>query len=312
MIKNVNMMKKAGFTIIELMMAIIIIGIFSALAIPAYQSYVNRAKISEGYNFASYYTVAIAEYYNEKGSFPNNLGQVGTPSQSVQAHYVSSVCMQNSGAFQVLFGGDPTTGALQYVPTVGASSGSVNWGCYGILIPNEWLPSQCKSTDIIYNQNGLLIISRIVNGQTKKLAYAYPCPEYQSSSTAGVLSNSSIDFVQNMYEYMRDRFSYTNDQVALVYNSYSSYLQNMQESWYVTNTGDTHQTLQCGSGYSPGYTYGLMIEMGSVANSGICPSSAPIIWNCQKIVTINGVRAFQIDPNSRWTCGPVREDGLIY
>lgn len=206
-----RMMKKAGFTIIELMMAIAIIGVFAALATPAYQSYVNRAKISEGYNFASYYTVAIAEYYNEKGSFPNNLGQVGTPSQNVQANYVSSVCMQNGGAFQVLFGGNPTTGALQYVPTIGASSGSVNWGCYGILIPNEWLPSQCKTTDIIYNQNGLLIINRIVNGQTKKLAYAYPCPEYQSSSTAGVLSNSSIDFVQNMYEYMRDRFGYTND-----------------------------------------------------------------------------------------------------
>ncbi|TXJ02574.1 MAG: prepilin-type N-terminal cleavage/methylation domain-containing protein [Neisseriales bacterium] len=296
-----RMMKKAGFTIIELMMAIAIIGIFAALAVPAYQSYVNRAKISEGYNFASYYTVAIAEYYNEKGSFPNNLGQVGTPSQDVQANYVSSVCMQNSGAFQVLFGGNPTTGALQYVPTVGASSGSVNWGCYGILIPNEWLPSQCKTTDIIYNQNGLLIINRIVNGQTKKLAYAYPCPEYQSSSTAGVLSNSSIDFVQNMYEYMRDRFGYTNDQIATVYNSYSEYLQNMQESWYVENTsGNAYQTLQCGNGYSPGYTFGYMIEIGSVVSAGVCPSSNPIIWNCQKWA--NG--AFVVDPNSRWTCGP--------
>lgn len=272
-----RMMKKAGFTIIELMMAIAIIGVFAALATPAYQSYVNRAKISEGYNFA------------------------GTPSQNVQANYVSSVCMQNGGAFQVLFGGNPTTGALQYVPTIGASSGSVNWGCYGILIPNEWLPSQCKTTDIIYNQNGLLIINRIVNGQTKKLAYAYPCPEYQSSSTAGVLSNSSIDFVQNMYEYMRDRFGYTNDQIATVYNSYSEYLQNMQESWYVENTsGNAYQTLQCGNGYSPGYTFGYMIEIGSVVSAGVCPSSNPIIWNCQKWA--NG--AFVVDPNSRWTCGP--------
>lgn len=209
--------------------------------------------------------------------------------------------MQNGGAFQVLFGGNPTTGALQYVPTIGASSGSVNWGCYGILIPNEWLPSQCKTTDIIYNQNGLLIINRIVNGQTKKLAYAYPCPEYQSSSTAGVLSNSSIDFVQNMYEYMRDRFGYTNDQIATVYNSYSEYLQNMQESWYVENTsGNAYQTLQCGNGYSPGYTFGYMIEIGSVVSAGVCPSSNPIIWNCQKWA--NG--AFVVDPNSRWTCGP--------
>lgn len=293
-------MKKAGFTIIELMIVLAIIGIFAALAIPAYQSYVNRAKISEGYNFAGYYTVAIAEYYNEKGSFPNNLGQVGTPSQNVQAHYVSSVCMQNGGAFQVLFSGDPITGALQYVPTVG-SSGNINWGCYGILIPTEWIPHQCQNTDIIYNRSGLLIINRIVNGQTKRLAYAYPCPEYQSSSTAGVLSSSSIDFVQNMYEYMRDRFGYTNDQIATVYNSYSKYLQNMQESWYVENTsGDAYQTLQCGNGYSPGYTFGYMIEIGSVVSAGVCPASAPIIWNCQKWAD----GAFVVDPNSRWTCGP--------
>lgn len=306
-------MKTNGFTIVELMIAMAIIGILVAFAIPAYDLYVARAKISEGHQFAAKYILASSDYYQNHGAFPNSLNQIGETTQdTAPSRYVTMVCLQNSGAFQVGFGGDPVSGALQYVPEI-ASGGSVRWYCYGIEIPTKYLPQQCRNTDIIYNNGGLLIIRRQISGESQNLAYAYPCPEYNITSTASRITNSSIDYVQNMYVYMRDKFSYTNDQIALVYNSYTKYLQNMQESWYVTNTtGNPYQTLQCGNGYSPSYTYGLMVEVGDVSASGVCPASNPVIWNCQKMITKNGVRVFEIDPNSRWTCGPKTEEGLIY
>lgn len=305
-------MKKNGFTIIELLIASAVIGILAAIAIPAYSSYIARAKISEGYSYASFYTVATAEYYQEHGTFPNSLNQLNINGQEQSSRFVNKICLQNSGAFQAIFDGDPIKGALQYVPEV-TSGGAVRWSCYGIEIPEKYIPTQCQNTDITYNKNGLLIINRVVNGASTLLAYGYPCPEYASTSTASVLTDSGIDFVQNMYVYMRDNFGYSPDKVALVYNSYSQYFKDMQESWKIQNpTDNPYRDLQCGSGYSPGYNYGIMIEVGNVSTSGVCPASAPIIWNCQRMVTKNGVTAFEVDPTSRWTCGPRQETGLIY
>lgn len=119
-------MKKDGFTIIELLMAVAIIGILAAIAIPAYTSYIARAKISEGYSYASFYTVATAEYYQEHGAFPNSLNQLNINGQDQSSRYVKKICLQNSGAFQAIFGGDPMNGALQYVPEVTAG-GAIRW-----------------------------------------------------------------------------------------------------------------------------------------------------------------------------------------
>ena len=86
--KDCNVMKKDGFTIIELLMAVAIIGILAAIAIPAYTSYIARAKISEGYSYASFYTVATAEYYQEHGAFPNSLNQLNINGQDQSSRYV--------------------------------------------------------------------------------------------------------------------------------------------------------------------------------------------------------------------------------
>ena len=65
-------MKKVqqGFTLIELMIVVAIIGILASLAIPAYQSYTIRAQISEGLNLAGPLKNGIATFYNENGTFP--------------------------------------------------------------------------------------------------------------------------------------------------------------------------------------------------------------------------------------------------
>src|ERR1043165_4864475 len=74
-----HMMKQKGFTLIELMIVGAIIGILAAIAIPAYQDYLVRAKVSEGLNLAAAAKTAVAEFYSSKGTMPTNNTSAGLP-----------------------------------------------------------------------------------------------------------------------------------------------------------------------------------------------------------------------------------------
>ena len=85
----------SGFTLIELMIVVAIIGILAAVAIPSYQDYTARAQVSEAISLASSYKSAMSEFYGMRGQWPTHLTVVGSV---LVGKYVSAITMTGGGA----------------------------------------------------------------------------------------------------------------------------------------------------------------------------------------------------------------------
>ena len=144
------MKKQQGFTLIELMIVVAIIGILAAIAIPAYQDYTIRAQVSEGLNLAGGAKAAVTEYSQDRGSFPTSNTQAGiSAAADIEGKYVTSVTVGSSGVVTVLFGGDAhsvITGK-DIIMTPTNNTGSVSWVCTTgtNTIANKHLPAACRT-----------------------------------------------------------------------------------------------------------------------------------------------------------------------
>jgi type IV pilus assembly protein PilA len=138
-------MKSKGFTIIELMIAVAIIGVLAAIAIPAYQNYIIRAKVSEALTFASQAKTAVAEYYQSQGTLPTSNTQAGLAT-SITGTNVSGVSVDTNGAITVtasVSGVNTASSNIVFTPTTSPSG--ITWVCTGGNLDNQYRPSNCKS-----------------------------------------------------------------------------------------------------------------------------------------------------------------------
>ena len=129
-----------GFTLIELMIVVAIIGILAAVALPAYQDYTIRAKVSELMLAASGFRTAVSEKFQTDGT----LASAGSGLTVTIAGKISSGNVADNGVISI--GGAATSTSTGTIVTITLtptnSSGSLTWACAGA--PSKYMPSSCR------------------------------------------------------------------------------------------------------------------------------------------------------------------------
>ena len=141
-----------GFTLIELMIVVAIIGILAAVALPAYQDYTVRAKVTEGLTLASSAKLAVAENASNGKNFdsgwvpPTATAAVGSLAIATGNGEITITYTAAAGGGTIIM--TPTAGGAALVGTASASTvptaGSVAWSCTGGTLLAKFRPAQCR------------------------------------------------------------------------------------------------------------------------------------------------------------------------
>lgn len=137
-------MKKVqqGFTLIELMIVVAIIGILAAIAIPAYQDYITRSKITELVTAGSACKASVSEFYASQNSFPADLSASGcssNPTDKITSLNVTG----NVISVMASAGVAPATGGYVLSAT-STTGGALTWDCTASTIQKKYLPANCR------------------------------------------------------------------------------------------------------------------------------------------------------------------------
>jgi len=142
-----------GFTLIELMIVVAIIGILAAIAVPAYQDYTARAQVSEAFNLGGAQKLAVTEYHANYGLYPADNDTAGVADSSqINGKYVASVTIAGSTITAKMkstgVASGVKDGALVFKASTTAAAGSYTWQCgktsAGTTLENKYLPAACR------------------------------------------------------------------------------------------------------------------------------------------------------------------------
>ena len=136
-----------GFTLIELMIVVAIIGILAAVAIPAYQDYIARSQVSEAVSLSAGGKTPLAEYYNDKGIWP---GAASDVIGNQTGKYVSFITLGgNTGAtgtisVEARMKNATINSAITQGTLVLTSTDAKNWSCTSGNLGPKYRPAACR------------------------------------------------------------------------------------------------------------------------------------------------------------------------
>lgn len=143
-----------GFTLIELMIVVAIIGILAAVAIPAYQDYTARAQMTEAFSMTSGMKTSIAEYAQINGAYPTTTTTPKNTDLTVAGKYADAAVGDGTGIITVTMKGAGTVsagvagGTILLTPPqdLSAATTSFVFNCTSTTIKQKYLPKSCEST----------------------------------------------------------------------------------------------------------------------------------------------------------------------
>jgi type IV pilus assembly protein PilA len=136
------MRQQSGFTLIELMIVVAIVGILAAIAIPAYQDYTMRARVSEGLNMAASAKTAVAETFQSQNAVASQAA-TGYQSPNATPNVTSIAITGGTGAITVTYTAAAGGGTIILTPTLAAGQ-PVTWTCTGGSLDDRYRPAVCR------------------------------------------------------------------------------------------------------------------------------------------------------------------------
>lgn len=138
-----------GFTLIELMIVVAIIGILAAVAIPAYSDYTKRAKLTEAVGSLAANKTSVSEFYISQGSMPSDATKAGINTGALGKYVASSAYSKSAAttsriAVTITGTNDVSIDAKTFGISGTGSTQGVSWTCTTSGVPKKFLPANCR------------------------------------------------------------------------------------------------------------------------------------------------------------------------